>query len=73
MGFHIFSKGNSLAKPQCTDYSFRECLLYDAETRNECRDSLMREAYAAAMSTARWAWPDDKKDGTHIYDMLMPA
>ena len=33
----------------------------------------MREAYAAAMSTARWAWPDDKKDGTHIYDMLMQA
>lgn len=73
MGFHIFSKDNSLAKPQCTDYSFRECLLYDAETRNECRDSLMREAYAAAISTARWAWPDDKKDGTHIYDMLMQA
>lgn len=73
MRFHIFSKDNALAKNRHIDHSFRECLLYDAETRNECRDSLMREAYAAAMSTARWAWPDDKKDGTHIYDMLMQA
>ena len=73
MGFHIFSKCKSFVEPQQTDYSFRECLLYDAETKNECRDGLMREAYAAAMNTARWALPNNTADGTHIYDMLMQA
>ena len=61
MGFPHIQQGAIYLPNLSVQIIHSESACYMMQKRGMNVEDLMREAYAAAMSTARWAWPDDKK------------